>query len=67
MKKIFEEDFSFNTLGSNLAQSFGKLLDDWIKDNDLKNVNPIELAWLIQTEVDIRMAELYLDAATKID
>lgn len=67
MKKLFGDDWMLNLEGGNIAQSFGKLLDDWIVDQNLSNVNPIELGWIVNNEIGIRMSELYLDAATKID
>lgn len=64
MKKLLGEDYMLNSLGLDISTSFSTMIDDWIEELDLSSVDPIELEWIINTELGMRMAGLYISAAT---
>lgn len=64
MKKLFGDDYMLNSLGLDISESFSKMIDDWIEQRDLSSVDPIELEWIINSELGMRMAGLYISAAT---
>lgn len=64
MKKLFGDDYMLNSLGLDISESFSEMIDDWIEQQDLSSVDPIELEWIINSELGMRMAGLYISAAT---
>lgn len=61
MKTLFEKTLEFNDEGIRLSESFQKLLDDWFDMNNITQYNPIEISWLINNEISIKIAGMYLD------
>ena len=61
MKTIFDKDFMFNPDGLELASSFEKMFRDWMNENTVSVYNPVEVAWMIDNEIKLKLSNIYLN------
>lgn len=63
MKTLFDTDLTFTEEGTEIADNFGELIDKFIEDYNLRQFNPIELSWMLNQELSLRLQNMYLESA----
>ena len=61
MKPLFKENLQLNEDGLRLSLSFSEMLKTYLAG--AAGVNPIELYWLVNNEIEVNFSRLYLEAA----
>jgi len=67
MKSLFDKCLELNSLGISISESFSNILNELIITHNLKEVNPVELEWIVHNEIGMRMAGLYINKVTELN